>query len=141
MFCHVCVLGYITGRQYLPPHPMELFGTKSLFCFQTPGVTMARTTSAVSHCQDSNIEKFSSPSILTLPLSHTYKMSNSFINHHMGKLSTAIICLLPQDILGHLLIRCCYINPQTAPSHKQTLKKNFFLKKALPGLIIQCRFL
>lgn len=49
---------------------------------------------------DSNAVKLSSPNILTLSLSHTHKLSKAFINHHMRKLSMAISCLSPQDMLG-----------------------------------------
>lgn len=52
-------------------------------------------------CQDSSTKNSSaSPNILKLSLSHTFKMSKAFIIHQMGKLSSAIICLLPQDSLG-----------------------------------------
>lgn len=52
-------------------------------------------------CQDSNTKNSSaSPNILKLLLSHTFKMSKAFIIHQMGKLSSAINCLLPRDSLG-----------------------------------------
>lgn len=52
-------------------------------------------------CQDSDTKNSSaSPNILKLLLSHTFKMSKAFIIHQMGKLSRAIICLLPRDSSG-----------------------------------------